>query len=273
MKKFAFVLLVTFALPTASALAVCKTAACKAATAWKNGYTAVILNDDLSRAQYFGVLDAITASGGRVAIEAERVLLGWIPRAAAAKLRSTDGVAAVLYAPAGRSAALVHRPQALAALSFFDHVLTGAYEDEVEAGLAMTGEPLVGCTIAHPHGTAEGARPTITTALASDGKLAPIVPSYAGAPPYQNTVMAGRVTVQLFRLDSDGRTDPNLYTWTTADYNYSTNQVMGAFTFWANEAASRNIPLSFRVAIMDPLSHYTRAYAPTSTQYEPITHV
>lgn len=84
--------------------------------------------------------------------------------------------------------------------------------------------------------------------------------------------MRGRVTVQLFRLDSDGLHDPNLYSWTSADYSYSTNQVMGAFTFWVNEATNRNIPLSFRVNICDPVSRYTRSYAPSTTHYEPITH-
>jgi len=83
--------------------------------------------------------------------------------------------------------------------------------------------------------------------------------------------MRGRISVQVFRLDSNGTVDPNLYTWTSADMATARDQVYGAFNFWANQAAARGITLSFRINIVDIFSRYTRQYVPTSTKYEPIT--
>ena len=83
--------------------------------------------------------------------------------------------------------------------------------------------------------------------------------------------MRGRITVQLFRLDSDGSIDPNLYTWTTADIGTSRDQVYSAFTFWVDQATARGIALSFRVQTEDPFSQLTRSIFPTPTHYEPIT--
>jgi hypothetical protein len=95
MRNAALALIICVSIHTAPIYAVCKSEACKQATAWKNGYTAIVLDDNISRADYFAVLDAVKANKGVVAIEAERVLLGWIPIAKAAKIRGTRGVSAV----------------------------------------------------------------------------------------------------------------------------------------------------------------------------------
>ncbi|HKO00266.1 MAG TPA: hypothetical protein VJ032_01150, partial [Thermoanaerobaculia bacterium] len=85
--------------------------------------------------------------------------------------------------------------------------------------------------------------------------------------------MKGRVTVQLFRLDSSGAVDPDTYSWTSADMTTAYNQAMGAFTFWVNQATARGVTpaLSFRPVFKDPISRYTRNYGPTYTKYEPVT--
>lgn len=84
--------------------------------------------------------------------------------------------------------------------------------------------------------------------------------------------MRGRITVQVFRMDSDGTSEPNLYTWTQTDMALAQDQVFGAFTFWANQASTRGITLSFRPIFMDPFSRYCRCIIPTPTKYEPIWH-
>ena len=117
MKRAALTLLILLG-PAGSMYATCRTDACKQAVAWKKGYTEIVLEDDISRSDYFAVLDSVKANAGVVAIEAERVLLGWIPPAAAAKVRATRGVHAVLYGAVARPSDLVRREDNLSALSF-----------------------------------------------------------------------------------------------------------------------------------------------------------
>ncbi|HYO76102.1 MAG TPA: hypothetical protein VE010_06525 [Thermoanaerobaculia bacterium] len=276
---------------TGSVYAGCKTDACKKAVAWKHGYTAVVLHDEVTRAEYFGVLEAIREAGGTVAIEAERALLGWVPVSRSAKLRVTPGVIAVFHDAVPNAANLVQNEHALEALSFYNRVMTGLYEDSVEASLAIQGKPLTACVVdrrspAAPNAHDErlgndGASPDARIRPQRSGghpdfKRAPnlnerISANFWFREPFQNPDMRGRVTVQVFRLDSNGSIDPNLYTWSAADFTYAKDQVNGAFTFWASEAANRGISLSFRVSISDPFSRYLRRYVATPTSYEPIT--
>jgi hypothetical protein len=283
---------ICLSLHSRSLIASCKIQACKDAVAWKNGYTAIILADDIAEKEYLTVLAAVKANGGVVAIEAERVFLGWIPRPVGAKIRSLSGVQEVVYAPVPHPADLVRRPDPLSALEFFNRVLTGAYEDSLEAGLAISGEPLTGDAIlltaspapqslslnttaqSHTDGDTNRNQPTdarqsITTPPNAVGRGKP---SWFFPTPYQNPDMRGRVTVQLFRPDSDGTVDPNLYSWTDSDWNLALDQVYGSFTFWVSQAAARSITLSFGVRRMDLFSRFCRCWVPVPTKYEPITH-
>ncbi|MDQ3279964.1 MAG: hypothetical protein M3Q69_00960 [Acidobacteriota bacterium] len=285
MKQAIVALFLSFVAYVAPASAACKTDACRQAVAWKNGYTAILLDDAISRDDYFAVLDAVKAAHGAVAIEAERVLLGWVPRAAAAKLRAVRGVRGVTYEAVARPDTATQSEDARAALGFFNRVVRGEYEDTVEAGLAVHGAPLTGCvvdrpdrgrmkSVAAPDTAGDGARELADHLPLPQGARdrLRVAPNYWFNQPFQNPDMRGRITVQLFCLDSDGSIDPNLYTWTSTDYGIARDQVNGAFTFWANEAAARGVTLSFRVAVSDPFSRYLRRYVPISTKYEPITH-
>ena len=297
MRNAALALIICVSIHTAPIYAVCKSEACKQATAWKNGYTAIVLDDNISRADYFAVLDAVKANKGVVAIEAERVLLGWIPIAKAAKIRGTRGVSAVLYEAVPHPDVFVHRNDALAALSFFNRVRTGEFEDVIEEGLTVHGQPLTGCITkqSSPPARAESIRNVFLDSKAgsesdvtrmssrnpiNNGDLMPdshppgvISPLYGWfQTPYHNVQMRGRITVQLFRLDSDGSIDPNEFTWTNADLGTSRDQVYSAYTFWVDQAAARGITLSFRVETEDPFNRLTRSIYPTPTHYEPIRH-
>jgi len=270
----------------------CKTAACTRAVAWKAGYTAIVLDADITRDRYFAVLAAVKANGGVVAVESEQVLLGWLPRSAAGRLHAIPGVRTTLYDAVAEPAGLVSHNDSLPALVFFNQVITGQYEDTVEIGLASPGQPLTGCGRVGPKFAAEegalatGPRDTNDPAKRWDEikegpKLAPqrtgqsalrAAPNFAFQSPWQNPDMTGRVTVQLFRLDSDGSVDPNLYTWTNTDYGTAYTQAYGSFSFWVSQAAAYGRTLSFRLSNEDPFSRYTRSFVPTPTKYEPITH-
>jgi hypothetical protein len=300
MRKAALAAIICFSIQAASAYASCKSEACKEATAWKNGYTAIVLDDAITRSDYFAVLDAVKANKGVVAIEAERVLLGWIPIKASGKIRASRGVKAILYEAVPRPADFVQRDEALAALSFFNRVRTGEYEDNVETSLSIHVEPLTGCTKTRPtsdHAQSQNMRSALPdfypdgntlvaeeTPAHSEDRTAPtdvISPHTPGVvtpqwglfmQPYRNVNMRGRITVQLFRLDSDGTIDPNSYTWTNPDIGTSRDQVYSAFTFWVDQATARGITLSFRVETEDPFNRLTRSIYPTPTHYEPIKH-
>ena len=271
-----------------SATAGCKTAACQQAVSWKTGYTAIVLPENMSREDYFAVLNALKANKAVVAIETEQVLLGWVPASVAAKLRGS--VRAILNGPVDHPENLVTREASVAALTFFNRVQTGEFEDEIEAGLASPGEPLTGCVV-----TTSRAKTAAVHSESIDGPLGrdrdglfsflvsddaakswqhipPVVPNWGFQQPFQNPDMRGRVTVQVFRLDSDGTIDPDLYSWTRDDKILSTTQVMGAFTFWVDQAAARGVTLSFRPVFIDGESRYCRCPFVTTTHYEPIIH-
>lgn len=239
--------------------AACTGEACRDEVGWKRGYTAIVLEDDIPRGDYFAVLEAVQANGGAVAVETEHVLLGWLPKPAAAAIRAARGVRAVLYDAAARPDELALRADALDALSFFNRVVTGEYEAAVDAGRTVKGQPLDGCLIER--------RPV-------DPRERPrrVTTHFDFQQPYQNREMRGRITVQYFRLDSDGTLDPDEYTWTGADFRHAADQVLGAFHFWAAEAAARGVPLSFRVTSADPFHRHSRSFVPTRTRYEPIRH-
>lgn len=267
--RLAVVLFVCFS-SVGSAYAACKTQACREATAWKVGYTAVVLDDDISAADYRAALDAITKNGGVVAIEAERVILGWIPQSVAGEVRQTRGVTAVLYDRVARPSDLVRRPDALSALGFFNDVRTGAYEDQIEISLAAPGRPLAGDVLID---SASRSRQLETSSATSTGRTKLRFQSDSYANPGLSSAMNGRVTVQLFRVDSNGAIDSNTYSWTDSDMTTVNNQAMGAFTFWVSQATSRGVTpaLSFRPIFMDPISHYNRKRYPAATKYEPVT--
>ena len=286
MRKAALALIILLSISTTQLYAVCKTEACKQAVAWKNGYTAVVLDDNISREDYFAVLDAVKANNGVVAIEAERVLLGWIPITKAGKIRATRGVSAVLYEAVQRPDVLVRRGDALLALSFFNRVRSGEFEDTLEAGLAVRGHPLTG-DVTQLKGFAQNGTQQLSDFIGrtSRGKSPTFKPSALSVPccmyypPWHNAQMRGRITVQLFNLDSSGPdadnlSTSNLYTWTDTDYGISRDQVFSAYTFWVNQAASQSPPitLSFRVETEDPFNRHTRSFMPTPTSYEPILH-
>jgi hypothetical protein len=255
----------------APAYAVCHTDACKQAIAWKSGYTAIVLDDSITSENYFAVLDGVKANGGIVAIEAERVLLGWVPRPQAARVRSLPGVRGIYFDRIALPSGLVRNEQGRTALSFFNQVLSGEYEDQIEKGLTIQGSPLTGCVIPKPMAMPAGSS-AMDAGVRSRVTIPGAKPEFWFNTPFQNPSMRGRVTVQYFMVDSDGTIDPNLYTWTWDDFNYAINQLYGAFTFWVNQAAARSITLSFSLFNMNPFSRYTRTYVPTPTHYEPITH-
>ena len=149
MKRFA-IAGVLVVLASSSAHAACHSDACTRAMAWKSGYTAIVLDETISRHDYLAVLNAITTNGGAVAIESERVLLGWIPKTAARELRAVRGVRQIAHTATVPFSDLADQDDSLAALRFFNRVVSGDYEDEVERGLATAAEPLVNCVQARP---------------------------------------------------------------------------------------------------------------------------
>lgn len=255
-----------------SIYAACKTEACKSATAWKSGYSAIVLDDDITPERYQAVLAAVASNGGTVAIEVENVLLGWVPTTASAKLRREDGVRAVMHTPVPRIELNSRGDGGRAALRFFNSVLSGEYEETVEAGLRVNAKPLTSCVVGRGERTENAGATTSAGRLSGvAGKFRNASAEWDGVPPHRNPDMRGRVTVQVFRVDSSWQ-QPAIdeFTWTTERLTYANNQILAGFTFWVNQAAGRSIPLSFRVKFVSLLSHYTRTEPRIWVSWEPI---
>lgn len=309
MRKVLLAVVVCAALES-SAFGACTTDACRNAVAWKNGFTAVLLDENVSSTRYLALLDVLKAQGSTVAIETDDVLLGWVPPAAAAQLRKEPGVKAVFFGPVPNHASLARGVNGLAALRFFHRVVTGEWDDEVERGLGVRAEPITGCTLvtrdyaayrfgtpvadasgtssqapadihneAHavPHIHDESGRVTTneaTTPVPQHGepvrRIPRAAPEWDYVAPHRNPDMRGRVTVQVFRLDSNGVANPDEFSWTYDRIQQADEQVMGAFTEWVNQATSRGVTLSFRVKFINYVGHYGRIIKTTYVDWEPI---
>lgn len=286
MRKVLISVMTLFLFNTEVAQAACKTEACRRALAWKTGYTAVVLRDGISQEQFLSVLSAIRESGGAVAIEADEVLLGWIPASRAAHLRSNPAVRFVLYGPA--EVEQLPSGRGLDALRYYNRVHSPDFEDKIEAALASGPVEFTQCI---PDAENDPGHDTISDDSASHDAEREQAPKGLGSTlhagtsrrePRRATVnnhfwsstlnleMRGRVTVQVFRMDSTGSVSE--YDWSTAHMLFAAEMVYDMMNYWAYEASSRGVSLSFRADFKDPFSHYTRSTVPTRTNYEPINH-
>jgi hypothetical protein len=86
-------------------------------------------------------------------------------------------------------------------------------------------------------------------------------PQYLG----NSDVMDGTVAVGLFLIESNGATDPNIYTWTQADQNHAISQVIEGLNWWVDQSRAFTLgrPLQFTLVPFMPTS------AASQTPYEP----
>jgi hypothetical protein len=284
MRRTLLAVLAVFVLNTEVAEAACRTDACRRVTAWKTGYTAVVLHDGVSQEAYLSVLREIREGGGAVAIEADEVLLGWVPGSRARSVAANRAVRAVLYGPAPHEAGQGKSPRSLDALRYYNRIHMPDFEDTIENGIAAApSNALASCT-ANP-GTppkmpnnedaatieetsepakAAGFRRTVDSASSPRLRAASDSVIYSTA----NLEMKGRVSLQYFRMDSTG--PASTYDWAPGEMQTAADAVYTAANWWSYEAQAQGILLSFALFPQDPFNRYIRSFVPTPTNYEPI---
>ncbi len=136
MRRVLIVIVTLFLFDTQVAHAACKTDACRQALAWKTGYTAVILRDGISQEQFLSVISAIRQAGGAVAIEADEVLLGWVPASGATLVRKNSAVRTVLHRPSADAIDQLPVGRGRDALRYFNRTHGPDFEDTIEAAFA-----------------------------------------------------------------------------------------------------------------------------------------
>jgi len=219
---------------------------------WTGGYT-LILTDATTLDQAYEVVDHIEDSGGNVAIVVSpRMLLGWTTARTekAGHLRAT-------YSRPYRGSLRGMTLDETEAIAFFNKVASGEWRVEKES---ITNAPT-----------------GFTFPDAFDGP-----PSPSGGPgqsvsasPGNSDIMAGRVSYNVFYVESNGIVDANVYSWTCADLSTIVAEVSASLSFWSSRAANFGTPLTFvtthnRPSIVGALP--CSGTANVKQPYEPILH-
>jgi hypothetical protein len=253
-----------------------------AVTSWMKGYT-LILVDTESAAELANARDFITAQGGRVAVVLPpHAILGWINPQIKRHLIGHHNIRAIYHSKVDASAIGFNDKDTQLAVKLFNEVISGklankkneqletqnlAEDEHGHTRFTSTRPAMLDCSPPHPDLNKEefirnlqkmGATQTLQ---AVQGQ---IEPNY-----FDNTnTMDGSVAVAVFLVESNGASDPNLYTWTEADQNQAIAQVIDGLNWWVDQSRAFNLsrPLQFTVIPY-------RASNPICQQpYEPLIH-
>ncbi len=100
---------------------------------------------------------------------------------------------------------------------------------------------------------------------ASGARDAHTAPDWTCSTGYNSEYMAGTVCVSAFFVESNGATDPNLYTWSAAAITDVKMQVMDAWSIWSYTASLYGNTVT---AVMD---FYDQSSTIATQPYEPVT--
>jgi hypothetical protein len=210
---------------------------------WLTGLSLVLHDQRDSTA----IRRTLEGCGGKIAIEGPGVLLAWLPEGARTDLTAMPGVFGVHTTPVDAMAMAGLSERARPFVSFFNEAASGRLSAEAAAAATLR----------------ETALP-----LAGDAFEAPVMkdPATGKAIAGTSDAMMGRVAVALFFVESNGASDPDTYTWTTADEQATVNRAFSGLAWWSSEASSRGLSLTFVPVI------YSSTNAACQQPYEPILH-
>ena len=209
------------------------------------GYSLIIMNNT-NIASANQARDYVISKGGKIAILVPpHIMLGWISEELSKRLIGMYGIESIIKTPIDLNTLQYRDEKTVAAVVFFNAVSSGYQSAEMAASLTEQGMPLINDALEKP--------PIINPPNAT---LAP-------APGYSDS-MTGTVAVCLFFIESNGSIDPNLYTWNATDQQNTYNRALSGLSWWADQAATRGITLSFTI--------YSETSPVTQQGYEPILH-
>lgn len=235
---------------------------------WIQGCTLVLLSkDDIDSAN--DARDYIISNGGEIfVLSPPHAMVGRIEPGVADELLGKFGIESIFYHPVSLEEIRYKDKQTISLVKFFNYVTSG----ELEKTFLLyreKGEPLINDAWQRPlinHGDylrnlGDRGMDIVKLKEESDRFLGE---KYGFLSPGNSDSMIGTVACCLFFVESDGSINSDQYTWTQAAFDLTYNQCLTGLSWWASNAQTRGISLSFT------LSYYE---SPDTDQgYEPIVH-
>jgi len=232
---------------------------------WIEGFSLVVLSsEDIDSASQ--ARDFIVSKGGAIAIYSNsHVMVGWIPYDLVDELIGQHKIRSIIYAPIILDSFEYTDENSIIQVKFFNYVASGKYTSDHFA-LKLKGRPLINDSL-----LPEEINPNdyfnnlLDKGVNLKSEFSKIEKTGVFSPGNSDS-MTGKVACCVHFVESDGSIDPNNYTWTTADVSFNYYQYASGLSWWAGEANSRGITLSFA------LFHYPPTNADMNQGYEPILH-
>jgi len=235
---------------------------------WIQGCTLVLLStDDIDSANK--ARDYIISNGSEIfVLSPPHAMVGRIDPGVADELLGKFGIESIFYHPVGLEEIRYKDKQTVSLVKFFNYVTSGDLEKTFLL-YREKGEPLINDALQRPlidHGDylrnlSDRGMNIVRLKEESDRFRGE---KYGFLSPGNSDSMIGTVACCLFFVESDGSINSDQYTWTQAASDLTYNQCLTGLSWWASNAQTRGISLSFT------LSYY--ASPDTDQGYEPIVH-
>jgi hypothetical protein len=213
------------------------------------GFALVVLDtediESLHRAR-----QTVQAYGGWIALlSPPSLLMGWIPPEAAAELEGKDNIQSIHYSAVSPEISVSKRPETNYMLQSFNDIVSGRYDDKLQAmfkndakpswpetGLGGDGFP------AEDFDYEQYLNNLIRNGLdPAELKEQGILTPRASANKNESDYMSGTVSVALFLVESDGTgADPNVYDWDPQHVQDYINGVNVGLAWWSATAKLYN---------------------------------
>ncbi|NOR53001.1 MAG: hypothetical protein GQ536_02795 [Candidatus Aminicenantes bacterium] len=235
---------------------------------WIQGCTLVLLStNDIDSANK--ARDYIISNDGEIfVLSPPHAMVGRINPTVADELLGKFGIESIFYRPVSLEEIRYKDKQTVSLVKFFNYVTSGEFEKTFLL-YREKGEPLINDALQRPlidHGDylrnlSDRGMNVVGLKEESDRFRGE---KYGFLSPGNSDSLIGTVACCLFYVESDGSINSDQYTWTQAAFDLTYNQCLTGLSWWASNAQTRGISLSFT------LFYY--ASPDTDQGYEPIVH-
>ncbi|TET70923.1 MAG: hypothetical protein E3J44_05130 [Candidatus Aminicenantes bacterium] len=235
---------------------------------WIQGCTLVLLStNDIDSANK--ARDYIISNDGEIfVLSPPHAMVGRINPTVADELLGKFGIESIFYRPVSLEEIRYKDKQTVSLVKFFNYVTSGEFEKTFLL-YREKGEPLINDALQRPlidHGDylrnlSDRGMNVVGLKEESDRFRGE---KYGFLSPGNSDSLIGTVACCLFYIESDGSINSDQYTWTQAAFDLTYNQCLTGLSWWASNAQTRGISLSFT------LFYY--ASPDTNQGYEPIVH-
>ena len=235
---------------------------------WIQGCTLVLLStNDIDSANK--ARDYIINNDGEIfVLSPPHAMVGRINPAVADELLGKFGIESIFYRPVSLEEIRYKDKQTVSLVKFFNYVTSGEFEKTFLL-YREKGEPLINDALQRPlidygdylRNLSDRGMNVVGLKEESDRFRGE---KYGFLSPGNSDSLIGTVACCLFYVESDGSINSDQYTWTQAAFDLTYNQCLTGLSWWASNAQTRGISLSFT------LFYY--ASPDTDQGYEPIVH-